>query len=352
MKIAIDLRFLKHWDYYSNFIIKLITNLIIKDPENNYYLFININYSQINLWENSQNIVVNTWNIYEEQIKFKKILDKYHFSKTIFFNYNKPLKYKCNYILFIPNLEEFHFSPKKNIFKKYFDNYLLSENSKNASKIVCFNKNIKSEINDKLNIPEDKIEILQPFFLTKDIEKSNFNIDIRTKYNIKQNYLIYYFWEGESKNFDRIIELFESIKKENINLSLVILDNSTVWNINIRKKIIEKKLNDKIFFIWDVTNTEKTLFFNNSLGVLFPILYSIFPFSLSEAINYNTMIYSSNLKSIKNIFWNKIKYFNQTDILEMYKNLTKINKIIPDYSDILKKYNLEKTTQDLINIIK
>jgi len=354
MKIGLDLRFLKQWDYYSEFVLKLAQNLIKKDSQNKYFLFLNIQFSQINFWENTTNIVVNTGNFYEDQIKFKKILDKYKLGKIIFFTYNKPLKYKCNYLMFIPDLEEFHFSPKKNIFKKYFDNYLLTENSKNASKIICFNEKIKEEINDKLNIFEDNIEIITPFFIKKEIIEADFNLDIRSKYNITENYLIYYFWNKESKNFDRLIELFEKYKKNNIPLSLVVLDNHTTWDVNLRKKVISKNLTNKIFFIWEVSQTEESLFFKHSIWVLYPVLYTIFPFELAKAMSYNKAIIASKLKNLQNIFQNKINYFNQTDTENMYNNILEFSKNSQDinYDDIFEKYSIDKTTSMLINILK
>jgi glycosyltransferase involved in cell wall biosynthesis len=353
MKIGLDLRFLKNWDYYSDFVLELVKNLIRLDKENKYILFLNINYSHLNFWENSKNITVNTWNLYEEQIKFKKVLDKRKLDNVIFFTYNKPLKYKCNYILFIPDLEEFHFSPKKNIFKKHFDNYLLSENSKNANKIICFNEKIKIEINDKLNIFEDNIHIITPCFNIEQIEETNFNLDIKTKYNILNNYLIYYFWPKESSNLDRIIDIFEEIKKQEINLSLVILDNQTSQSIELRKKVIDKQLNKQIYFIGNVTKTEEYLFFKNTIWVLYPVLYSIFPFSLSKAINYKSNIISSDLENIKFIFKDKISYFNPTDINDMFNKITDLKKSKNiNYDFLTENYNLEKTTSELINIIK
>ena len=356
MKIGLDLRFLKNWDNYSNFVYNLVKNLINNDKDNEYIIFLNLSFSHINFWENTKNIIVNNANIFDKQIKFKKILDKEKLDQTIFFNYDKPLKYRCNYIMFIADLEEFHFSPKKNIIKKHFDNYLLSENSKHANKIVCFNEKIKIEINDKLNIFEDNIKILTPFFITEKIEQSNFNIDIRSKYNIQNNYLIYYFWPKESSNLDRIIEIFEEFKKQEINLSLVILDNLTTQDINLRKKVIEKQLNSHIHFIWEVDKTEKELFFKNSIWVLFPVLYTIFPFALSDALSFENKIIASNLENIKKIFWNKISYFNPTDINVMFNQIlnftqdNKSNKI--NYNFINEKYNIEKTTGELINILK
>jgi glycosyltransferase involved in cell wall biosynthesis len=353
MKIGLDLRFLKNWDYYSDFVLELVKNLIRLDKENKYILFLNINYSHLNFWENSKNITVNTWNLYEEQIKFKKVLDKQKLDNVIFFTYNKPLKYKCNYILFIPDLEEFHFSPKKNIFKKHFDNYLLSENSKNANKIICFNEKIKIEINDKLNIFEDNIHIITPCFNIEQIQETNFNLDIKTKYNILNNYLIYYFWPKESSNLDRIIDIFEEIKKQEINLSLVILDNQTSQSIELRKKVIDKQLNKQIYFIGNVTKTEEYLFFKNAIWVLYPVLYSIFPFSLSKAINYKSNIISSDLENIKFIFKDKISYFNPTDINDMFNKITDLKKSKNiNYDFLTENYNLEKTTSELINIIK
>jgi len=66
---------------------------------------------------------------------------------------------------------------------------MLKNSCKNALKIICFDKKTSEEINDKLNISEDKINILRPFFSESDIISQNeikdLKLNLEVKYNIK-----------------------------------------------------------------------------------------------------------------------------------------------------------------------
>lgn len=356
MKIWLDLRFLKKWDYYSNFVFKLVQVFINNEKNNSYNIYLDLPFSHINFWEHTNNIVIKEkpWSIFE-QANFLKVLNRDDNDLTIFFDYNKPTKFKWKNIIFLSNLVDFHYPPRKNLFKKYFENYLLNTNSKKASKIICFNELTKNEINDKLNIYEDNIKIVTPFFNQKEKKKEfEVDIDIRTKFNIKWDYILYSAWTWTYKNLDRIIEVFYEIKKADINLNLVFIDDESVKDLILRKQVIEKNILDKIYLIWNVSENEKSELYKNSLGIIFPPLYESFPFLLEDAINYNTPIISSNLKNIKNVFWDKIEYFNPTNNFDIYEKviaLTK-NKKRPDFWDILNKYNISETYKELIKAIK
>ncbi|MDD3646530.1 MAG: glycosyltransferase [Candidatus Gracilibacteria bacterium] len=356
MKIGLDLRFLKKGDYYSNFVFKLVQVFINNEKINTYNIYLDLPFSHINFGEHTNNIVIKEkpGSLFE-QASFLKNLNKDDNDLTIFFDYNKPTKYKGKNIIFLANLVDFHYPPKKSIFRKYFDNYLLNTNSKNASKIICFNELTKNEINDKLNIYEDNIKIITPFFNQKEKKKElEVGIDIRTKFNIKGEYLIYSAGTGTYKNLDRVIKVFSEIKKANIDLNLVFIDDDSIKDLSLRKNIIENKILDKMYLIGNVSESEKLEFHKNSLGVIFPPLYESFPFLLEDAINYNTPIISSNLKNINNIFGDKIEYFNPTNNFDIYEKIVALtkNKKIPNYCNILKTYNIAETYKELIKAIK
>ena len=355
MNIWLDLRFLEKNDPYSNFIFKLVQWLIISKKEILFNIYIDLPFSHINFWENTRNIVIKEkyWSL-KEQTSLSKKLKKYWNDLTIFFNYKKPVWFKDNYILFIPNLVDFHYSPKQNIFSKYFNNYLLNQNTKNAQKIICFNKQIKSEINDKLNIFEDNIEILTPAFnKNKKIKNQECLLDIAKKYNILWKYFLYTAWSWNHKNLEKIVDIFSKFMQEDIDLTLIILDDSTIKDLSLRKKILEQKVQNKIFFIWDVSLSEKQKFYENSLWSIFPSLYESFPFSMEEALNYNTPIIASKLKNTKEIFNDKIQYFNQTNSFDIYQKLIEFSKNNKkwSYTEIFKKYNISSSINDFIKII-
>ena len=355
-KIWLDLRFLDKDNYYSQFIYELIWNYIKENSQVFFNIYLDLNFSKLNFWENSKNIfpISKYWSI-KEQIHFSKEVKKDKNNLVIFFNYKKPLNFKDNYIVFIPELSNFHFPSKENIIRKYFNNILFTNSCKNSKRIICFNEKTKSEINDKLNISEEKINILSPSF-SKKIENNqeieNLPINIQTKYNINWEYLIYNSWVGIEKNLSRLIEVYSKIKENDKNISLIILDNKTIKDINFRKEIIEKNLTNKIFFIWNISDYEKDYFYKNALWIIISHLYSVFPFSLNDALNNDTNILCSNLNNFKNILLNKVEYFNPNNTDDIYQKIISLKKKNNNYSDIFDKNNIKQAIQDLSEIIK
>lgn len=358
MNIWLDLRFLKKWDIYSNFVFKIIQLLIKENTEINYNIYVDFPFSHINLWKNTKNKIINEkpWS-FKEQTNFLKVLNNNKNDLVIFFNYKKPFWYKKKYILVISDLAEFHYPPIKSFIQKYFDNFLLNNSTRNANKIICFNQNTKIELNDKLNISEDKIKILTPFYNKKNVIKSDpLNMDLNAKYNIKSDYFIYNAWHWNHKNLERLIEIFSNIKKEKSieTLCLIILDDYTVKDVNIRKKIIDSDTSDVIYFIWNINDKEKEIFYKYSKWTIYPVLYESFPFLLEEPLNYNTKILASNLDNIKDIFWDTINYFSPSNNFDMYDKIISLSKAKkrPNYKKIFEENNLIDCSNKFINLIK
>jgi hypothetical protein len=111
----------------------------------------------------------------------------------IFFNENKPIFYKKDYIVLIDSLKNIYFQD----FDRYIDKtkyfFFLKNSIKNSKKIICLDENTTNEFVERFNIEERKITILKPFFPNLDIlkESSNIKMDIRTKNNITNDFLIY-----------------------------------------------------------------------------------------------------------------------------------------------------------------
>jgi len=358
MIIWLDLRFLKRADIYSNAIFKFSQYLIENNNNNiNYNIYLDIWFSNLNFPDNSKKIIIKSkpWSI-EEQFLFYKILKKDKNDLVIFFNYKKPIKYKNKFIMIISDLIDVYYPKEKNIFKKHYDNFILNNSCKNANKIICFNKQTKTELNDKFNINENKIYILKAFFYRKIINEENslLKININSKYNINGEYFIYNAWIWNNTNLERILEVFTKYKTEKINLHLVILDDESINNITIRKKIIELNISDIIHFIWNVNYLDKSLIYKQSKWTIYPLLYDSFPFLLEEAINHNNRIISSNLDSIKEIFKDNINYFSQNNLFDIYEKILEFRniEINQNYDDIFKEYNIEDFANNLIKIIK
>ena len=360
MKIWLDLRFIKD-NLYSTFVIELVQTLIKQSSvsefkDNSFVIYTN---QTLDLFDSPNTTIKKIWikNFsIKEQINFFKILKKDSNNLVIFFNIYKPIFYVWTYFTIIPSLKEVYYSNFPNIFNKYTYLYLLEKNLKRSNKIICFDQNTNNELVEKFNIHENKIYFLKWFFPNS--EKLNnledLKVNIKTKYNIKNDFFIYSGWEWVEKNYDKLIYLIDKLNKNWYNLDLVFLWDTIAKNITLRNLILKLEIHTKIHFIWVIKPNEKILFYKNSKWVIFPSFYEPFPFRLTEPLYFNTQIISSNLDNIKNIFWESINYFSPLSINSMYEETIKYlneEKII-NYNDIKSNYTKENTVNELLEIIK
>lgn len=357
--IWLDLRFLKKNDIYSKFITKLINLVIEKDETYLYNIYLNDSSYYEYEFKNTKIIKIDLkpWSFRDQLFFTKKIKNikwKDDENFFIFFNHKVPSNITKDYIVFIPELTKLHFSENINFLERKFRDYLFYSSCNKAKKVVCFNDEVKEEINDKLNIKEEKIVIIPAFIdnYEKKDKKEEIKINIKAKYNIESEFIIYDSWIEPEKNLFKLIDLFLEIKNNNIDLSLLILNEETIKDINFRKKVLEENLTNKIFFIWNTNDFETSYFYENTLWVIFPFLYNVFPFEMERALNYNSNILSSNLKSIKNFFWDDIQYFNPNNISSIYEKVIKIKKKKNNYKDIFEKNKIDNTYNSLKKLIE
>jgi glycosyltransferase involved in cell wall biosynthesis len=358
MKIWLDLRFIND-NLYSKFILELVKELIVQKNNDSFIIYSNKVLEWFKL-PNVKNEIINIPNkSIKEQTAFFRILKKEKTNLMIFFNIFKPIFYVWNYIIVIPSLKEVYYSNFKNHFDKYTYLYLLEKNLKRSEKIICFDKNTIEELIEKFNIPEKKTNIITWFFpCWSDYEKiENLNINIKTKYNLQNDFLLYSGWEWVEKNYDKLVHIFKKLKDNWENIDLVFLWDTISRNIVLRNLILSLNMQKNIHFLWIIKPAEKILFYKNSIWVIFPSFYEPFPFNLTEPIFFKTPIIASDLINIKSIFNDKIEYISPislNNIYEKIKNFIKINKKISeiDYKEITDKYSKENTTKKLIEIIK
>lgn len=86
---------------------------------------------------------------------------------------------------------------------------------------------------------------------------------------------------------------------------------------------------------------------------MYPVLYESFPFTLSRAIFYNCPIIASHISSVKEIFHDRIDYFNPVSKVDMTKSLLEFvrKNIEVDYSSIRTKYSKQLFLEELKKIL-
>ena len=225
----------------------------------------------------------------------------------------------------------------------------------NAKKIICFENHTKNELNEKLNIAENKLEIIYPFFTPTPVLKEKSIWNIKTKYSIKWEYFVYSGGNWNHKNLAKLVEVFRKLHLRKQKISLVILEQEVTEDLSFRKQVVEADIVDRVFFIGDTTPEEKKAFYESAAGTIFPSLYESFPFALTEAISYNSPILASSINQIQEIMWDSIAYFSPVssiDMIEAIENFVSMGKKPWNYDDLLNKYNADSSAKQLLKVIK
>ncbi len=355
MKIWLDLRLLKAGDTYSIFVATLLQKLISLDTEHSYHLYVSAETKAV-FPETVQVDFIQYagWGV-KEHLSFGRKLQKDKNDLMIFFGEEKPLRYKWNYFLFVKDLKEVHYQSEETWLSKMMHNFFLNTGIENAQKIICFESQTQHDINEKLNIIEQKINILYPFFTPINVTSEQSLWNIKMKYGIKWEFFVYSSGNGNHKNLSKLIAVFKKLSLRKRNISLVVLDQDVSEDIEIRKQVIDSEITDSIFFIGDTGDTEKQSFYQEACGTLFPSLYESFPFSLTEAISYNSPILASSITPIKEIMGNSIAYFSPVSIIDMVEaieNFVSMRRREWNYEALFQKYNPENSAQKLLTIIK
>ncbi|MDD3302883.1 MAG: glycosyltransferase [Candidatus Gracilibacteria bacterium] len=361
MKIGIDFRFFKKDDLYSLF---LLTVLRIFSLNNKFKIVIYLNTEadkeffdfscELKIVKEKQGNIIDDFLI---SSKYKK--EK--FDMMIFFNEYKPILYKKNYIIVIQDLQKVLYGAFKSTIAKHYYLKLIEQNLKSSKKVICFNKQILSDINERFNVEESKISVINGFFgfddfnLSKELKKQ---LNIKEKYKIEGDYLIYDLSNSEVKNLEKIFLALKNLKDEGKILKLFVLGEKNSENIEFRKVVLDYKISDLVFFVGDVEIEYLQFYYKQSLGVVYPNIYDAFPFGLNNAVIYNIPILTSDSITMRDLFGDKIEYFNILSNTDTYKsliNFTSNNKKNINYSDIIaidsdKEYvkKLEKVIGELL----
>lgn len=289
-----------------------------------------------------------SWFLWEQFFFAKRLLDDKN-DLIITFHDNFPIIYKKRFIQVVSSLEKLLYPSIEfsGTIKKHSYQSILKNNLKNAEKVICFDEKTKKDINEKLNIDESKIEVIPWFFYGYDSQKNDLwiSIDIKQKHSLSGEYMIYDSETGSNKNIKRLLE---ALSKTSANL--IFIGNKISSDIEVRELVMQLGIKEKVIFAGVPDAKEMPYYYEQSSGVIFPILYGSFPFSLNRALHFWTPIFSSHIEELRNILWAEAEYFSPISTLEMTQMIEKAikkKKASVNYDAILKNYTQEKFIDNL-----
>lgn len=222
-------------------------------------------------------------------------------------------------LLTVHDLRLYRFPSTYGFLRYIYLQHSVKESIKRADQIISISQFTKNEIIDTCNIDSSKIKVV-----LESINREKFNLKEIEGYQLSSEYINinngrFLLTVGHiepRKNYERLLDAFEILKKDprNKDLKLVIVGKPNNDAKRILRKI--KNVHDVIYLNFIPHELLIWLYKNASLFV-FPSYYEGFGFPPMEAGSLGTLSVVSNVSSIPEVCGECSIYFNPYDINEM-----------------------------------
>ncbi len=234
---------------------------------------------------------------------------------------------------------------------------------KKAKHILTISEFSKREILDVYKIPENKVTVAYPGFNQFKIQNTSrfaakFKIDeIKNKYGIKGDYLLYIGTLQPKKNIEGLIKAFGLL---NSNLSLVVAGKKGWLYEKIFELVKELKLENKVIFTGFVSEEEKPYLIFGATAFVLVSFYEGFGIPVLEAMSFKVPVVLSKEGSLPEVGGEAAIYCNPYDTNDIGRaieevlslNKAKRDEIIKKGLDQTKKFSWEKCAGKILETLE
>lgn len=305
----------------------------------------------------------------KEQIALTNIIIKNNPDLVHFPHFNVPLSFKKPFVVTIhdmtmhsqglraTNLPLINYLFKKVPYKIIFK-YAVTQSKQIIvpcnfvkEELVKYYKNINSE---KINvIHEGYREILRE-------KQSSNELEILNKFKLlNKNYFFYVGNAYPHKNLEKVIKSIEEIKKNsNTDYLFVIAGKNDKFVERIGEYIKKSNLENNIFLIGFVTDSELAVLYKHSLAFIYPSLSEGFGLQGLEAMASQALLIASDIPVFREIFKDNAIYFNPSDINSCCQVIKQVahmdvkqkNLSILKAKEFVSKYSWKTMTEETIKV--
>lgn len=401
MTIGIDVRILAKGTRtgIEDYTINLLSFLIPANKSIKYKLFYN-GFKKFNLkysWLKLPNVKIKKTRIpnkiFDLILKFTKFfkIDKLLNGVDIFLSPHfliTPLSKKTKRVMFFYDLSFLRF-PKFFSFSKRIWHRFMSpkRQAKRADLIIALSESTKQDLINLYKIIPDKIKIIYPGINDKFkiIDDKTKLVEIKNKYQLPDDFVLYFGTIEPRKNILGLIKAFEEIKKEKLGKILdvdwqgfegvVRKQNNEIFDFSklklviagtkgwLYKEIFEKIKNSNfkndIIFTGFINEEDKAYLYNLAKIFVYPSFFEGFGLPPLEAMACGVPVIVSNKSSLGEVVGNSAIMINPQNpneiswaIKEILENQELSNFLIKTGLERAKKFNWDNAAKEILRICK
>lgn len=194
------------------------------------------------------------------------------------------------------------------VFKKFPETYPLIDRKlydlkfayacKNADLVIAISKSTQQDIQAFYQIPQENIEVVyqavDPLFYSNLNQVPALNTK---KYGITQPYILYVGSIAERKNTLKLIEAFNNLKQQQ--LQLVLIGKGGSYFKACKQLVVDLQLQNQVVFLTDVKETKQLIsFYQQALFTVYPSLYEGFGLPIVESLLCKKAVVCANTSSM------------------------------------------------------
>lgn len=362
MIIAVDVRpSLGDKTGIGNYIYNLVRNLAKIDSKNDYILYSNKPFDfPINNKRFHKKIFrypLCLWHFRVFIDILSRRVDIYHTSSMII-----PAMYKGKCFIFLPDMTTF-LLPQYHIIKSRFVNIFYRRAIRNAKAIFTISYNSKKDIL-KIFSKEKNPDLIKVIYLAASgcfckINDINYLGNIRNKYNLPENFILFVGTAEPRKNLIGLINAFSKIKMK-INHKLVIVGGRGWLNSEMYEVIKKKGLEEDVIFTGYVPETDLAAIYNLAELFVYPSFYEGFGIPVLEAMACGVPVVTSNTSSLPEVTGGSALLcdpYGNTDVWASAISSILIDKALRNQMILkgleqAKKFSWEKTAKETLDIFE
>jgi len=294
-----------------------------------------------------------------EQIYIPYLALKYKIDIVHSLHYSFPVFLHAKKVVTLPDMTVFKM-PKRHLISKvlWFRSFIYMA-AFLADKVICISRSTQKDFLEKFNFAEKRTQVIylgKSSLFRPDLTAEEMR-QVREKYRINSNYLLYLGTIEPRKNIKNIILAFNKFLEEGNDYQLVIAGKKGWGFEEIFSLVEELHLNSKVVFTGFIDEKDKPYLICGAKIFIYPSIYEGFGIPVLEALACGVPTITSNISSLPEVAGDAALFVEPSSVDDIY---SKINKLLNDralYTQLKQraveqasKFSWEKTAQDTIRV--
>jgi glycosyltransferase involved in cell wall biosynthesis len=250
-------------------------------------------------------------------------------------------------------LQEYHQFPQK-----LYLNRSTEFVTKFASHLIAVSRATKQDLVTKMSVPEERISVIYEAWDRELFHKPDFAEieNVRSKYNLKEGYLIFVGTVQPRKNLVRLIEAFSQAK---IGLDLVIA-GKTGWLAEPIYQAPQKfGVQSRVKFLGHVPNEDLPGLYGGAQALVFPSLYEGFGLPVLEAMACGSAVLTSSSTSLPEVGGEAALYVDPLEVGSIKRGIEAIvineqlrHRLLAEGIKQVQKFSWQRAARETLGVLK